>query len=431
MGKQFNDPEFYFDGGEFVPTLLEEDIENENDIIYVSSIGFFIFNKYWKRVEDNEIKKLAKNKLENKAKPNYINSVTELIKVEKSISIEKININRNRIVLLNGTLDLFDWSNPVFYKNKFFKEDYCTIQLQCKYNEKSKCKRFNSFLNEIFEDDIERINIIQEMLGYILTPSTKFEKAFLFYGTGANGKSKLLNLIDNLLTDTNVSEIGLNDLDKPFSRSALYGKLVNKSAELESKINDTGYFKRICSGDKIDCQFKFKDSFEFKPFSRMIFCMNNLPQFTGLDKSNGLYRRFIIMPFEVTIPEEKQDRDLDDKLKAELDGILQFALVGLKRLGENNKFTTSRKCEDLLKQYKVESNPLEQFLMDYTSENLDSYVVCNKLYKIYKDYCKNNGYKELNNVHFGREILKKFPNSKKQITINSKREYIYSGIELA
>jgi putative DNA primase/helicase len=429
--KAIINPEQYFEDGEFIPTLLEEKIENDYDIIYVNNIGFHIFENYWKKIDDNEIKKLIKNQLSYKAKPYYISNVTDLIKIEKSITADKINLNRNKIVLLNGTLDISDWNTPIFYEHQFFKEDYCTIQLNVKYNKDAKCPRFNKFLSEIFEDDLERIKIIQEMLGYILTPSTKLEKVFLFYGHGANGKSKILNLIDNLLTDINISEIGLNDFDKAFSRSSLYNKLVNKSAELESLVHDTGYLKRIASGDKIDAQFKFKDSFEFHPFCKLVFSMNNLPQFGNTDRSNGLYRRFIIMPFEVTIPEEKQDRNLDEKFKNELDGIFQFALMGLKRLYENNMFTRSEKCEKILKQYELDNNPVEQFLLECVSKDESSYIVCNKLYDKYKSFCKNNRHKELNNVHFGREILKKYPDSKKQITINNKREYVYTGIKFA
>ncbi|NOV69749.1 DNA primase family protein [Clostridium beijerinckii] len=355
-------PERFFEKKKFIPTLLEKEVEAENDIIFVNDIGFHIYNgQYWKKVHGNVIQHIIKQKLGDKAMTNYIKNVTELIEKEKQMDGSKINHNRNRIILLNGTLDLSDWKNPIFYDNKFYRDDYGTIQLNCNYNKHAKSPTFDKYLETVFERDDERINLIGEMLGYCLVPSNKFEKGFMLYGSGSNGKSVLLQIINNLITEENISNVDLSDLEKSFSRSMLYNKLVNLTDEMEGKIKDSGFYKRIASGNTIEAQFKFKDSFNFKPFCTMVFAMNNFPQIN--DKTHGLYRKMILIPFDVTIKEEDQDKDLSEKLRNELDGILQIALTGLKRLSEQNRFTYSSKGNCIMEEFKRNSNPVQIFLM--------------------------------------------------------------------
>lgn len=425
-------PERFFEKKKFIPTLLEKEVENENDIIFVNDIGFHIYNgQYWRKVHENVIQHIIKQKLGDKAMTSYIKNVTELIEKEKQIDGDKLNNNRNRIILLNGTLDLSDWKNPIFYDNKFYREDYGTIQLNCNYDKDAKSPTFEKYLETVFENDNERINLIGEMLGYCLVPSTKFEKGFMLYGSGSNGKSVLLDVIKKLITEDNISSVDLSDLEKSFSRSMLYNKLVNLTDEMEGKIKDSGFYKRIASGNTIEAQFKFKDSFNFKPFCTMVFAMNNFPQIN--DKTHGLYRKMILIPFDVTIKEEDQDKDLGEKLKNELDGILQVALTGLNRLAEQNRFTHSLKGNSIMEEFKRNSNPVEIFFDDMVVENKEGEINSKELYALYTKFCNDEGIKDImNNINFGKEVKKKFPSSeKKKLTRGGNRENYYLGIELS
>lgn len=427
-----HNPERFFEKKKFIPTLLEKEIETENDIIFVNDIGFHIHTgQYWQKVHINKIQHIIKQKLKDKAMPTYIKSVTELIEKEKQTDSDKINSNRNRIIFLNGTLDLSDWKNPIFHKDKFYREDYSTLQLKCNYNVEAESLAFKKYLETVFEGDIERINLVGEMIGYSLVPSSKFEKGFMLYGSGSNGKSVLLQVINNLLTEENISNVDLSDLEKSFSRSMLYNKLVNLTDEMEGQIKDSGFYKRIVSGNTIEAQFKFKDSFKFKPFCTMIFAMNNFPQIN--DKTHGLYRKMIMIPFDVTIKEEDQDKDLSEKLKNELDGILQFAINGLKRLAEQNKFTNSSKGNSIMEEFKKNSNPVEIFFEDMVKENENGKIKCQDLYRMYIKFCEDEGIRGImNNINFGKEVKKKFSKTdKKKITNEGKRENYYIGIEMS
>lgn len=425
-------PERFFEKKKFIPTLLEKEVEAENDIIFVNDIGFHLYNgQYWKQVHENLIQHIIKQKLGDKAMTSYIKNVTELIEKEKQIDGNKLNNNRSRIILLNGTLDVSDWKNPIFYHNKFYRDDYGTIQLNCNYDKEAKSPAFEKYLRNVFESDNERINLIEEMLGYCLVPSNKFEKGFMLYGSGSNGKSVLLQVINDLITEENISNVDLSNLENSFSRSGLYNKLVNLTDEMEGKIKDSGFYKRIVSGNSIEAQFKFKDSFKFKPFCTLVFAMNNFPQIN--DKTHGLYRKMIMIPFDVTIKEEDQDKDLGEKLRNELDGILQFAISGLKRLSEQNKFTYSSKGNSIMEEFKKNSNPIEIFFDDMVKENKDADIASKELYALYTKFCDEEGIKgAINSINFGKEVKKRFPSSeKKKLTRDGKRENYYLGIELS
>lgn len=181
------DPSIFFDSeGNFKAFVLMVYITGMYDIVYVPESGFYIYdlsnNKIWQKVNDNFVCNIIHRKLGNESKSARINETLNLLKFETNITFDKLNNNKNRFVLKNGTLDISDWKNPIFYNNEYFKEDYSTIQLSCAYNKSAKMYEFNKFLSTTFDDDIEIIKIIQELLGYVLTTCTKYEKAFLFYG---------------------------------------------------------------------------------------------------------------------------------------------------------------------------------------------------------------------------------------------------------
>ncbi len=425
--KELEIPEKYFENQKFHVQLLIQDILEQYKIIYIDKIGFYIYRNYWQKVSKEAIEHIFYLQLDNLSRPKYLNEASQLLKVKTFRTLEKTPQNRNRLVLLNGTLDFSDWNNLIFYENQFFPDDYCMIQLNCNYNPTAECPTFENFLQSTFEGDKEIIALVGEMFGYCLTTATGFEKAFLLYGEGSNGKSVLLDVLQNLLTLQNICSVSMSDLHKPFSRSSLKDKLVNISTELETEVMDTGYFKKIISGDIIDAQFKFKDSFEFQPFCKLIFAMNKLP--IVRDRSGGFYRRLILIPFDRVFTEREQDKELKVKLSKELDGILQFALKGLKRLAENKEFTYSQKCNRLLNQYKLDSNPVEQFFVECIAQDENSSIATLDLYKHYRQYCLENGLNPINNSNFGKEVTKKYGDIKIRSSTGN-RPYIYKGLKL-
>ena len=344
---------------------------------------------------------------------------------------ELLNSNRNRLIIKNGTLDITDIENFVFYENEFFKEDYSTIQLNVNYDVnaiKNNAENWKYYMTSTFENDSERMKLIGEMLGYCLTSSCKYHKSFMLVGEGSNGKSVLLDIMDYIWGSKNISDVDICELDKPFARVSLFGKLINKSSEIEGNLKTTSFFKKIVSGDMLDGEFKNKDRFSFPSTAKLIFAMNSLP--VTKDKSDGLYRRLCIIPFNKQFKGDEIDIDLSEKLKSEADGIFFFALQGLKRLHKQKKFTESIEVNNKLEEYKLDSNPVKQYMEEkyIVVEDENKGIKSGDLYESYTVWCGDNGFMKMNNVNFGKE-LKRLNYNKKQKKISGKVVWVFEKLD--
>lgn len=421
----------FFEGKNFSPFKTMKYILSLCDLINIPKMGFFQWdNKHWQLIEEEQIVNIIHNEMGCYSRPEYHQSTIKIIAAERYIELEKINQNRNRIVCQNGTLDLSNWMNPVFYENQFFRDDFCTIQLNCNYNPESAYPMFEKYLNDVFEGNLELINIIAEMFGYSLTTSTKHEKIFILHGVGGSGKSVLIDTIKTLLTNQSYSAIPMSLLEQSFLRSRLKDKLINISTE-EGKgiIDNVGWIKAISSGDIVEGQFKHKDSFEFKPFCKLIYAMNDIPQIKNIDYA--IKRRFLIIPFNKVFSDEEKDLNFKEgKLHVELDGILNFAIAGLKRLAEQKSFTYSQKCEDALKRYALDCSTAERFLEDCVIKSDTEKISSKEIYLYYCEFCKVINEKPFRDVDFYKVITSKFGCIKKKIRIKGILEYGFDGINL-
>ncbi|MHB0862658.1 DNA primase family protein [Paenibacillus sp. SEL3] len=301
---------------------------------------------------------------------------------------------RDYINLENGMLDLRN-----FQLEKHRPTFYSSVQVPIEYDSKATCPKFEAFLNDIFDQDQERIDLIAEIFGYCLTTSTKAEQVFLFYGKGSNGKSVLIHVLKNLVGERNTSALSLNDLEKPFARSEMINKLVNITTENEvgSKGIETSYLKAIASGDPVRTEEKFKQGYMQELFCKLIFATNNLPY--SKDKSYGLIRKMTILPFEKTFTDEQKDPDLKDKLMKEGAGILNFALKGLERLRKHSyRFTKSKKVQQLANQYSQMINPIQVFVEDMIEANPESKLLNKDLKAGFVSWCQREGHNGLFNI---------------------------------
>jgi putative DNA primase/helicase len=211
-------------------------------------------------------------------------------------------------------------------------EVFTTTRIPFIYKPEAKAPLFMKFLNDIFEEDQERIDLVQEMMGYCLCANTKAEKFFFLYGSGGNGKSVLLNVIKTILGKNNYSSLALERFNDKFAAAELIDKLANIADESESTIEmKTSELKRIASGNDIQGERKFQDAYSYKPFATLLFSFNNLPK--TKDHSPGMKRKLVIIPFNRDFTSEgHDDTSLTEKLAEEKAGIFAFAMKGLERL---------------------------------------------------------------------------------------------------
>jgi putative DNA primase/helicase len=384
----------------FLPGALADYLSKTDPVIYVGEKYYF----YEDGVYDERSDKAAQRRVRSLMNTRYAlaSDIKDaewqwMIVIDKTV--REININPYIINFSNGLYNVMtDELKP--HDEKYLS----TIRVGGAYKPEAKCPIFMKYLADVLPES--ELPLIQEIMGYMLVPLNKAQKSFVLVGKPDSGKSTLLYVIqDLLLRQINCSNLTWQALDEKFATVQLFGKLANIFADLPTEnIKDTGTFKAITGEDYISAQHKFKEYFSFKPFCRLLFSCNNIPR-NYSDKSDGFYRRLILIRFDHSIPQEKKDENLKDKLAEETDGILAWAMVGLKRLMSNNfRFSETDRTRAELASYKAENSSVMAFVEECCEVKSGNEVLRTELYSIYHEYCTENGQKPVGQKKFNSEL---------------------------
>lgn len=387
-------------GLKFLPFVLAKHLSETRDVYY----GGESFLIYENGVYNISGEKEAGRIIMDYMLPNYctmasIRDCRDQWDILVSMDFDVFNRNPYLVNVRNGLLDIRDMS---------FKEHtpsyLSTVQLNVEYNPHANCPQFEKFLNEVL--DCRLIPLVQEILGYLLTTNTSAQKSFVLLGPARTGKSTLLWVVEYLLLGKkNVSNIPWQEIGDKFKTAELLGKLANVFSDLPSKsIDDTGIFKVVTGEDYLMAEKKNKNPFKFRPFARLVFSCNELPK-NYVDRTEGFYRRLIIVPFNRQIEKNKIDKALKYKFQREKEGILNWALEGLRRLYENNfEFSENELTDEVKKEYKRENNNVISFVEECCE--IDSLFSCSRieLYESYKEFCGESGLKVLSQIKFNKEL---------------------------
>jgi P4 family phage/plasmid primase-like protien len=343
--------------------------------------------------------------------------------------------SRNFIALSNGLLDLdilFTGLKEVLLLHT--PRWFSPICLPYPFGLDADCLKWKAFLDHNLEGDVERIALLQEWFGYCLTPDTSRQKFMFFEGEGSNGKSVACAALESILGSENCSHVSLEVFGERFQLTPTLGKLVNIASEVgELDKAAEGILKSFTSGDPMQFDRKFKSPIQAVPTARLILSANNRPRFS--DRSSGVWRRMILIPWRVVIAEDDPRRVFGmDKVEwwiasGELPGILNWGLAGLDRLRRQNQFTASKVCEQALAEYRIQNNPARMFLLEFCRDLTDSQTPCGELYKAYSEWCKSSGYIPLADGAFGKEVRRVFPKVEKgESRLPGRRMNVYRGL---
>jgi len=307
----------------------------------------------------------------------------------------------------NGTLVVHPEGNTSF--REFREADLLFYQLDFNYDPEATTEKFNVFLERVLPDANQQM-ILAEFLGYIFVKNSvlKLEKSLILYGTGANGKSTLFEIIYSLLGKENISTFSLQNItgDTGYYRAKLINKLLNYASEISSKM-DSSVFKALASGEPIEARLPYGEPFVMEDYAKLMFNTNELPK--DVENNNAFFRRFIILEFSQTIPIDERDPKLASKIKAiELPGIFNWVIDGLKRLIAQEGFSKSDAADQALENYRLQSDSVYLFLNEagYSPGVRHEYTL-KEAYTDYKAYCLENGYKPCSNRVF-KDRLKKY-----------------------
>lgn len=326
-------------------------------------------------------------------------------------------VKRDYLAMKNGILDVQGYAaEKIDILLPHTPNWFSVVNLGYDYDEDVECPKWTSFLSKNLEGDQERISLLQEWAGYLLTPDTSQQRFMILEGEGANGKSVFIAGITAMLNPDNVSNLSLELFGQPFSLAGTIGKLANIAPDCgEIDRMAEGILKSFTSGDIIRFDRKYKSDVSDRPTARLMAATNNKPRFS--DRSDGIWRRMILVPWRVQIPPKERIYGMDTvefwQNTGELPAILRWALRGLRDLRRNRQFTVSRVCEEAKNFYRIESNPAREFLTEKYKEDSQGFVPTAEMYKKYSEWCQENGYKPLGNRMFGKEVSRVFKNSER------------------
>lgn len=396
-------------GLRFLPGVLASHMADTLPVFYAAGRYYRYNGGVYVTMDESEAQRLVQEKmLTREAKMRQITDAEGQWRLMVRRDIKDLNSNPYIINLRNGLYNVQE------DKLSEHTPDYLSIvQLPVNYDAKAGCPLFRRFLDDAMCGDMGQVRLIQEMLGYCLIPVTSAQKCFILTGEAKSGKSTLISVISEvLLGKENVSNVSWQALNEKFKPAELFGKLANTFSDLSMKtIYDNGMFKSLVGEDYITVEKKHKDPFSFKSTARLIFSCNSIPKNDG-DKSEGFYRRLIIIKFNRSVSEQNCDPNLLDKLRGEADGIFMFALEGLKRLMHNNyRFSETQANMDELQRYREDSDSVLSFVRDNCEQGPAYVSGSTELFKAYQAYCMaNNIMKTSDQAKFVRHLTSSYPN---------------------
>ena len=389
--------------------LIEKTKELNLDIVFKDGKIYIYNGRFWEVILEAEFTyflgefalKMGVDKFEAKFFK-FKEDLHKQFMSESNLKYIKPNVNSSLINLKNGTFEISNSHNRL---REFRKYDFLTYQLPFNYDPEARTELWDKFLNTVLPEK-ELQNLLAEYIGsiFIKNEVLKFEKALFLFGTGSNGKSVVFDIIRSLLGTQNFSSYSLDSLmyDKD-SRAMIADKLLNYSSEMGTKV-ESDIFKKLVSREPIDARLLYKSSFIMEDYARLMFNCNELP--SDIEHTNAFFRRFIIIPFRVTIKEEDQDRQLSQKIITnELPGVFNWMLNGMLRLLKNQSFTKSTIVEDEVIRFRRESDSALNFLdeKDYI-KSLSEEMKLQDFYNEYRMFCIENGNSPCSNKNFSKRI---------------------------
>lgn len=323
----------------------------------------------------------------------------------------------------NGYVDLTSGILHDHERGKLFSR-----QTHVEYTDTIDAPEWEQFLDQIFNHDQELLDYVQKAVGYSLTGSTKEQVMFILYGNGRNGKSIFIDTIAGALGNYARSMQADSIMVKQNKSAAnsdiarLEGaRLVTSSEPNDGLRLDEGLVKQLTGGDTVTARYLYGKEFEFKPEFKLWLATNHKPIIRGTD--DGIWRRLMLVPFAVKIPDNRVDKDLKYKLQRESVGILNWAVEGaLKWQREGLKAPES--VQKASREYRNEMDVTSEFIEECCKVGKHEMARASELYQSYKQWANSNTEYLMSGTKFGKEMSKKFDKK------HDRQGTFYGGVSL-
>ena len=380
-----------------------------SNICYKNNTVFLYNGQFWDGIEQAEFKRFLSQSARKLGVEFYTSKHYEFAdKLERQFQLSASlptppqTKNKTLVNLKNGTLEISEKETII---RAFDPKDFLRYQLPFDYDEKEKCVLYDKFLQEVLPDE-ELRDVVHEFIGYVFLRYMKLEKVLVMDGEGSNGKSTLGDIVSALVGKVNITNFSLEALNKETARFEIVGKLLNFSSENKKGLSSE-LLKAIASREPIQVKRLYEQPFSTDDLPRLIMNTNGIP----LDQGESTYafiRRFLIIPFDVTIADDKKDIELGNKIiSKELGGVFNRVLEGIIRLKRTKGFTKSAIIDSAINEFKKDLDSVQQFIDD---EGLKPSTTHKKevqdVYILYRNYCDDSGKRPLSKPKFLKSIKK-------------------------
>jgi putative DNA primase/helicase len=312
-----------------------------------------------------------------------------------------------------------------------------TVQLPVRYDPSATCPAWEMQVASTFPEDAVQAGVAWQIVAWLMVPLTSIQKALLLLGPGGTGKSTFLMALRNFLGGhRNVSTLSLQRIvNDRFATARLVGKLANICADLPSThLESSSIFKSITGGDPIVAEYKFKDSFDFVTFARLMFSANQPPQ--SRDATEAFFQRWYVLTFVKMLRDTAKEikrSELDAKLatSGELSGVLNKALAALPGLLKHG-LTITDSMRRAHEEFWKTTDPLSIWLAQNTLDDPNAWVAMSALINAYNMAGAQSGRAFMSQTAFGLALKRLRPHVRDvQRTVNDKKKtWCYLGIGL-
>ncbi len=357
--------------------------------------------------------------------------------------IEEAKLPKNPLMYFQNCILDLKTGETLEYSTTIFN----TYVLPYDYDPDAICKRWIKFLNEVYENDQERIDLLQEWFGYCLSSDTRFEKFLIQVGYGGSGKGTIDKVQQALIGLENCAASTMGNLEGGFRLTNLIGKQLTTISETDDFAESRGKrkimatLKAITGNDLVSIDRKNKDMIDVFLPTKVKLLSNETPCFP--DNSGAIHRRLMILNHNACFS-GKPDINLKDKLMEELSGIAIWAIEGYRRLNQNMEFTVPALSKQSCDEIRLESSPVLKFLKENclvheslaegdTFEMTTDHVEIEKshLRDIFVEWSVVEGHHWRGSGWFGKALksaLPKLTNARPRV--GGKRVQMYVGIKL-
>ncbi len=302
------------------------------------------------------------------------------------------------------------------------------VRIPHRWNPEAACDKVDAFLMETMPGDA--IEFMYELLGYGLLPALPYHVAVLLLGSGGNGKSTWLRIARALYGYENTATRSLHELnEKTFARVDLFGRLANICGDLDARtLERSDTFKQITGGDAISGERKYSHAFDFTSYAKLIFSANQMPP--TADQTLAYFDRWLIVPMGQRI--RGTDREVPGLAHAltsdrgEMEGLLQAAVAGLRRLMARGHFEVPPTVRRAGETVREEIDTVRAFCAEEMEAVMGTSITRKEIYEAYGAWCFSNGKRALSMPQFRPKVLETFPTARESATDGTR---VFKGID--